>query len=344
MFRKIAFIALLFFASCDFFQKKEKKSDIQILSEKIAQNPNDINLLYNRVAYNKSRNNLESVLYDLKEIVRLDSLNAMSHNNIAKVYFELSKLKNQNSSYPSLVKHHLERSIDLDKNNSEGYALLGELFLAYYKYEDAIKLFNSSLKIEYNQYKTHMLMGYAFKEMGLTKNAIDCFRNSLNINPDFFESHMQLGHIFHLLQDTTALIYYENALKLKPSDEFVLYNKALFYQSQLDWNNALYAYAQLHIIDPFHASGHYNLGFIHMELGLYDLASNNFSDAIYSNSEFYEAYYSRGICFETLGNITQAESDYRRAIEINSEYNFAIEALDSLINKNKKYNDYTRSD
>ena len=75
-----------------------------------------------------------------------------------------------------------------------------------------------------------------------------------------------------------------------------------------------------------------------MELGLYDVATNNFSDAIYSDSEFYEAYYSRGSCFETLGNIAQAESDYKRAISINPGYIYAIEALESLIDKNKKYN------
>jgi len=336
MIRKIAFIAFFILSACNF--SEEKKSDIQMLSEKIAQNPTDIDLLYNRVEYNKSRNNLESVLYDLKEIVRLDSLNSVNHVNIANIYFELSKNKNQSSKYPLLVKHHLEISLKMDRNNKDAYALMGELLLAYYKYEEAINSFNTSLEIEYNQERIHMLMGYAFKQLEQFDNAINCFRNSINVNPDFFEGHMQLGQTFHLLGDTSALIYYNNALRLQPTDEMVLYNKALFFQNQLDWNNALEAYAQLHKVSPFHSSGHYNLGFIHMELGLYDIAANNFSDAIYSNSEFYEAYYSRGNCFETLGNIAQAESDYKRAIEINSKYIYAIEALESLLEKNKKYN------
>ena len=34
----------------------------------------------------------------------------------------------------------------------------------------------------------------------------------------------------------------------------------------MDWNNALTSYSELHKVDPFHADGHYNLGFIHMEL------------------------------------------------------------------------------
>ena len=215
---------------------------------------------------------------------------------------------------------------------------MGELLLAYGEYKDAIEQFNTSLKLEYNQEKTHLLMGYAFKQLQKNDNAIDCFRNSINVNPDYFEGHMQLGQIFHLLGDSSAIIYYDNALRLDEDNEMVLYNKALFFQSKKKWNNALDIYAQLHKVNAFHSSAHYNLGFIHMELGLYNVAANNFSDAIYADSEFYEAYYSRGNCFETLGNILQAESDYVRAIEINSDYTYAIQALESLRNMNKKYN------
>lgn len=337
MIFRIAFIAFLVLISCDSDNKKEKRTQIQEISDRIAENPTDINLLYSRVNYNKSKNNLESALFDLKEILRLDSLNSENQFNIAEVYFKLSKDENSNSRYPSLVRHHLQESIRLDNNNNDALSLLGELFLAYNKYEDAIKLFNQSLKIDYNQEKTHLLLGYAFKQLMQNDDAINCFRNAINIKPDFFEAYMQLGQIFHLLGDTIALKYYNNALDLKPSDEMVLYNKALFYQSILDWNNALDSYALLHKVSPFHADGHYNLGFIHMELKLYDVATNNFSDAIYSNSEFYEAYYSRGICFEILGNIAQAESDYKRSIDINPQYNYAIEALEILRENNKKY-------
>lgn len=338
MIRKIAFSAFLIIVSCNSLEKKEQISELQILSQRIVNNPRNIDLLYERVNYNRLRNNLESALFDLKEILNLDSLNTTTHFDIAELYFELSKDKNSNPKYPSFVKYHLEKSIRIDPSNKEALALMGELLLAYSRYEDAIKSFNKSLKIDYNQERTHMLMGYAFKQLKKTNNAISCYRNAVNINPDFFEAHMQLGHIFHLLGDTIALTHYNNALALDPINEIALYNKALFYQSKLAWNDALDSYAALHKVSPFHSSGHYNLGFIHMELGLYDVAANNFSDAIYSDSQFYEAYYSRGNCFETLGNIAQAESDYKRAIEINSEYTYAIEALSALREKNIKYN------
>ena len=337
--RNIAFVAVLLLSACGVNDTdKNKKSEIVLLSESIENDPTNTTLLLDRAKYNKNRNNLESALFDLNQCVKLDSLNNTFHYAVAEVYFELSKKPNANGKYPGLVKHHLTKAIKLNEKDEKSQALLGELLLAYAKYKEAIEHFNASLKIEYNQAKTHMLMGYAFKQLSQTDNAINCFRNAVNINPDFFEAHVQLGQTFHLLGDTNAINYYNNALNINSDDELTLYNKALFFQSKLDWNNALESYASLHRISPFHSSGHYNIGFIHMELGLYDIATNNFSDAIYSNSEFYEAYYSRGICFETLGNIKQAESDYTRAIEIKPDYEFAIEALNNLRNNNIIYN------
>ena len=338
MMHKIAFFLVILLYSCSVGNENNtEKSEIVLLSEAIQKDPTNTILLLDRVNYNMDLNNLESALFDLNECVQLDSLNSDFHYSVAEIYFELSKRPNANGKYPSLVKNHLTIAIGLNNNDQRYHALLGELMLAYTKYKEAIEYFNTSLKIEYNQEKTHMLMGYAFKQLGQYDNAINCFRNTVNINPEFKEGFVQLGQIFHLKEDTIAVVYYDNALNLDSTDEMTLYNKALFYQSIMDWNAALKAYADLHKVNYKHSSGHYNLGFIHMELGLYDVASNNFADAIYSNSEFFEAYYSRGNCFETLGDIKQAEIDYKRAIEINPEYTFAVEALEQLQLKNKKY-------
>ena len=338
MVRNIVFLAIFLLSACGSKKNNTEKSEIVLLSESIQSDPTNTALLLDRANYNKERNNLESALFDLTQCVQLDSLNSAFHLAVGEIYFELSKKPNANGRYPLLVKNHLTQAIQLNEKDEKSHALLGELMLAYAKYKEAIEHFNASLKIEYNQAKTHMLMGYAFKQLNQTDNAINCFRNAVNVDPEFKEAFVQLGQMFHMKGDTTAVVYYDNALNLDPADEMTLYNKALFYQSIMDWNAALEAYADLHKVSYTHSSGHYNIGFIHMKLGLYDVAVNNFADAIYSNSEFFEAYYSRGNCFETLGNIKQAEIDYKRAIEINPDYTFAIEALEQLQFKNKNFN------
>jgi len=335
----LLFILILF--SCDSSFKDNEKiiDDIVLLSSKISEDPFNQNLLLERVNYNLSKDNIQSAIYDLKKLIELDSLNLEYKYMMAKNYFNLSKERNANQKYPVLTRNYLENILTLNKDHIKANLLMGELMLAYARFLNSITYLEKSLELDYNQPKAHLLLGYAYKNINQNDNAINSFKKAININPDYKEAYIQLGQMYHLDNNNLAVTYYDNALKIDPDDILVLYNKAVFFQSILEWNKALEAYAVLHKVDPFHADGHYNLGFIHMELKLFDVATNNFSDAIYSNPKYYEAYYSRGICFETLGNIAQAESDYNRAIEINPDYDYAKEALSLLKSKNIKYNE-----
>ena len=137
--RNLAFIAVFFLWACGVVEdKKEKQSEISILSEKIRHDPTNTNLLLERANYNKGRNNLESALFDLNQCVQLDSLNNGFHFAVAEIYFELSKKTNANSKHPSLARHHLDKALRLNINDEKSHALLGELLLAYAKYKEII--------------------------------------------------------------------------------------------------------------------------------------------------------------------------------------------------------------
>ena len=97
---KSHFFFLLFIYACSTIDEKKLKSEIFVLSEKIQQDPDNINLLLERIAFNKEKGHLESMLYDYKQIILLDSLNFNFHFNIAEIYFELSKAKRCKSSVP----------------------------------------------------------------------------------------------------------------------------------------------------------------------------------------------------------------------------------------------------
>ena len=208
MMRKIAFFSVLLLCACSGDNESNtEKSEIVLISEAIQKDPSNTILLLDRANYNKELNNLESALFDLNQCVQLDSLNSDFHYSVAEIYFELSKRPNANGKFPSLVKNHLTKAIELNDKDQRSQALLGELMLAYAEYKEAIDYFNASLKIEYNQEKTHMLMGYAFKQLGQDDNAINCFRNAVNVNPEFKEGFVQLGQMFHVKGDTIAVLY-----------------------------------------------------------------------------------------------------------------------------------------
>ncbi len=332
-------IVFLFLVSCRTNDNKENisKSEITLLSEEIIKNPNDINALLDRVDYNLEKGKYESALFDLQQCLLLDSLNSKCNYLASLSYFEISKYDKTKVDYGKLALKHIRNSIKNNEKNYLALALYGEINVAYARYKEAIDFFNKSLEIEYNQYETHHLMGYAFKKLDQLDVAINCFQNSININPDYLQSYIEAALVYQLKNDTLAEIFYKNALKIDSSNIIVLYNLGLYYQNNQFYNDALDTYNELLENYAFNSNAHYNIGFIHMELDLFDIAVNNFADAIYSNSVFYEAYYARGVCFETLGNIAQAEVDYARAIEINPEYVYAVDALDNLRTNNMKY-------
>ena len=332
-------IIFLLFFSCKSNDSKDDilKSEMTLLSEEIIKNPNNINALLDRANYNLEKKKYESALFDLKQCLSLDSLNSKCNYLASFAYFEMSKYDNTKVDYGKLALRHIRNSIENDERNYLALALYGEINIAYARYKEAIDLFNKSLEIEYNQYEAHHLMGYAFKKLNQFDIAVNCFQNSININPDYLQSYIEAALVYQLKNDTLAETFYKNALKIDSSNIIVLYNLGLYYQNNHSYNDALDTYNGLLENDAFNANTHYNIGFIHMELDLFDIAVNNFADAIYSNSLFYEAYYARGVCFETLGNIAQAEVDYSRAIEINPEYSYAVDALDNLRTNNIKY-------
>ena len=75
--RLILLLSLCIIFSCQTNNQDSKtvKSELVILSEKINQNPNDINLILNRVDYNLNLKKYESALFDLNQCLSIDSLN-----------------------------------------------------------------------------------------------------------------------------------------------------------------------------------------------------------------------------------------------------------------------------
>ena len=219
-----------------------------------------------------------------------------------------------------------------------GTAVIGLAIAALlYSQIEKIKIENTTVA-DITQQIREGAMAFLFAEYRYLAIFIVIVAGLLFINPDFIEPYIEIALIYQLKNDTLTTTFYNNALKLDSTNIIVLYNLALYYQNNLNYNMALETYNKLLKYDSFNSNTHYNIGFIHMELDLHNIAVHNFADAIYSNSVFYEAYYARGICFETLGNIAQAEVDYKRSIEINPDYKFAIDALENLRNNNKKYN------
>jgi Tfp pilus assembly protein PilF len=63
---------------------------------------------------------------------------------------------------------------------------------------------------------------------------------------------------------------------------------------------------------------------------VYDVAAKHFTDAINIDKNYAEAWYNRGYCYELMGDVMHAKSDYQQAIMIKANYQRAIDGLNRV--------------
>ena len=150
---RILFFFLFFicFFSCNNTVEKENdsKSQIEILSQKVNSNPNNILPLLERAKYNLERRKLESALFDLNQCIKIDSLSSECNYLAALCYFEISKYDKSKTDYGNLALICVKNSLLNEKDNFLALALYGEINIAYAKYKEAIDLFNQFYIYDY---------------------------------------------------------------------------------------------------------------------------------------------------------------------------------------------------
>ncbi|MDP4587349.1 MAG: tetratricopeptide repeat protein, partial [Flavobacteriales bacterium] len=87
------------------------------------------------------------------------------------------------------------------------------------------------------------------------------------------------------------------------------------------FTSAKLLYQEILEIDPNNAAAAFNQGFIELEYRLnYRKALAHFSLAIELFPQYYQAYYNRGLCHESLDEVNLALADYDMALQLEPTY------------------------
>lgn len=335
----ILVIAIIFLACSSDKKKEEKKIDIKnnepvqelpefaVINNKIKQNINDPALYLERAKLYANKNDLRSALFDVDRALTIDSL-------IPEIYLlKAELLKKQGKLIAS--KEALDKCLLIDNKNIPARLELGWLALVAQDYKQSISYADAVLKIDVFNPKAYYLKGINFIEIGDTNKAISSLRTAVEQNNNYYDAYIQLGVLHYLKKDPLAKDYYLNAIRIKPKSIEALYNYALYCQENADYNNAQQTYIKILEIDKGFYQAHFNMGYIHQEyLNVYNIAIEHYTKAIGVAPNYYEAYYNRGLCYEALGDVIKAEADYRKALNIRPDYNYAALALERVLKSN----------
>jgi tetratricopeptide (TPR) repeat protein len=155
-----------------------------------------------------------------------------------------------------------------------------------------------------------------------------------NIELQDFQFHCEIGNILFnsdLLDE--ALVEYRISLKLEGNNAPAFFGIAGIYDKKEDYNNALKYYLKTKNIDPNHPVVYRKLGDLNHKLGKSDQAIEDYSRVIEITGDSLltgYSHFSLGIINEEKKKIGKAITQYKKAIKLRPNYDFAYYKLGAI--------------
>jgi tetratricopeptide (TPR) repeat protein len=191
---------------------------------------------------------------------------------------------------------------------------------------------NKVLKINPMNPKAYYLKGFIYLDLNDTINAVSSLQTAIEVDPNHYDSYIALGNIWADLKPDFSESYYNNALDINPESIEALYNMGLLFQNEERYIEAYPVYDRIISIDSTAYFAYYNKGYILLVSdSSYTEAINEFEYSLHFYPYYYQAFYNIGLCYENLGELEAAEENYRKALEIEPQFEPAAFGLSRIL-------------
>lgn len=298
-------------------------ASLETLNQKILNDPKNPDFLHERAKYYLDKKDYHNCYVDMMNVLAIDSSKSSYFMTLSDLYFYTNKTRGS--------KKALEKAVERDDKNTTALLKLAELYLYVGQNKESLEYINKALKIDQYNAKAYFMKGMNYKDLKDTARAISSMRTAVEMDKNNYHAYMQLGLLFAAQKNPLALVYYKNAVQLVPNSIEAWYATGKFYQDTEDWDNAINAYNALATADAKNKSARYNLGVIYLlNLNKYELALDQFTQAIQLDPDYLVAYYGRGITYKTMGDTKHALADFEQCLRIDASYEPAKTELKQL--------------
>jgi len=329
-------LAVVFFAGLGCNRQSEESGNdnsnapvstsIDDLNAKIKTDTANASLYHQRAMLYLAEKNPNMAMRDMLSAIQLDPDNPSLLISLSDIYLSMGLLDNCAES--------LNKALELDPENTESMLKLSEIYLILKNFPEAIESADRAIEVDKSNPLPYFIKGYTFAEAGDTLNAIKSYLDAIDRNQEYYDAYVQLGLIYSTAGNRLAVDYFNNALNINPESIEAIYALGMFFQDAGETENAIAAYSKLLVLDPQNIYANYNLGYVHLVLmGDYEQAIGFFDQAIVLKPDYFEAMYNKGYCLELLGEYQQARDLYNEVLEIEVNYDKAIQGLNRIYGK-----------
>jgi len=174
-------------------------------------------------------------------------------------------------------------------------------------WQNDITLFGHAVKVTENNFIIHHIYGDMLFRKNRFDEAIIQFSEALRINPNDYEAHNGMGKT--LLKQgkiEKAITHFAEALRLKPDDPRTIHSWGLALMAQGNLDEAIVYFNKVLRTEDW-PDVYCNLGLVYTRQGKYDLAIQNYNEALRIDPDFVPAH-------EGLERTLLQQSNFKQAI------------------------------
>lgn len=306
-------------------QQLQTDPQLAELTAALEKDPNNDTLLYLRASTYYKLDAYDEAMADLEKAMRIDSMQPAHYHLLADVLLDYARPNDSKRAIEVLklaAQRFPERIPTLLK--------LSEFQLIVKKHGDALATLDKILQRDPQNAEAFYMAGRVALDKGDTTNAIASLQKSVKIDAENADAWFFLGRIFGNRNNSLAVQYFDNALRVDSTYLEAQEFKAVYYKKKGDYDKAFSIYRDLLLRDPDYANAYFDMGIIYLELDSLSKAYDNFNIATKVDPIFVKAYYYRGVASEKMGNKEAALADYKQASGMAPEFQEAQEAKSRL--------------
>ena len=182
------------------------------------------------------------------------------------------------------------------------------------------------------------------RDQGKTELAKQIYQQILEIKANHLGALEDLAILYTQENNELAITYFDRILEQNPTYQ-VYYNYGYYFQSQEDFQNAIQKYQESISLNESWPYSYYSMGYCYLASALYskdklkkksllNSALKSFDKTINLDGGYLEAYHSRAICHQNIGNKKAALEDFKFCLMINPGYEPAMNGISELEKSN----------
>jgi len=215
------------------------------------------------------------------------------------------------------------------ENYTHAGCSLGTMLALNGRVTEAIRVFESSLRIEPDYADGHNNLGIALWQAGKRSEAIREYEYALRLNPDFADVHVILGTaLVQMDKPEEAIPHYEEALQIYTNGSSSVFKYGVA-AANVDIGNVLLAqgkvpdaaahYEEALRFNPDNVEAHYNLGAALIKLSRLEEAIRHCEEALRIDANCTAAHVNLGNALLAQGKMQEAMAHYEEALRINPD-------------------------